>query len=241
MPNDLNQLWIEKAALAVSGLRAFHRHRVVGIENIPKSGPALLAVNHSLASYDIMLLLGAIYEKSGRITRPLVDRLFFKIPYLGDVVTQLGCTEGNPKGAGSLLQDGEIVAVAPGGMEEALRPSNQKYQIKWSRRKGFARLAIENQVPVILAACPKADDLYDLWPNPITDLFYQKFRVPFPIARGLGPTVIPKPIRLTHFVGTPIAPPKRHKSEEKSARSLEDFHQLLIFEMEKLMTQALHE
>ena len=30
----------------------YHDHRVEGLEHIPASGPALIVVNHSLATYD---------------------------------------------------------------------------------------------------------------------------------------------------------------------------------------------
>lgn len=241
MTVPINQNWIERALIAVNSLRTIHRHDVVRLENIPLSGPVLIAVNHSFASYDIVLLLGAIYLSTGRITRPLVDRLFFRLPYLGNVVTQLGCKEGSPGAASELLQGGDIVTVAPGGMEEALRPSTEKYQLRWSKRKGFARLAIDSQVPVILAACPRADDIFDVYGNHLTNLLYKNFRIPIPLVRGLGPTILPRPIQLTHYMSKPFFPPPKAKSPEKSKRVLQEFHEFLVFEMEKLMSEALNE
>lgn len=60
----------------VNALRGYHTHQVYGMENIPKEGPAILASNHSLATYDLIMLYGAIYEQTGRMVRPLMDRLF---------------------------------------------------------------------------------------------------------------------------------------------------------------------
>ena len=49
---------------------------------------------------------------------------------------------------------------------------------------GFARLAIETQTPIILAMCPKADDIYDVYSNSLTAWAYQKYRIPVFFARG---------------------------------------------------------
>ena len=213
------------------GLRAYHRHEVVGMSEFPRAGGALVVANHSLATYDIMLLMAAIYRETGRIPRPLIDRAFFKFPLLGDIMEYMGSMEGSRESAQKLLLEDEIVTVAPGGMREALKPSNQRYQIHWAKRKGFAKMAIKTQKPIVLAACPKADDIYDVYENKITPWIYKNFKLPFFIARGVGPTPLPKPVKLVHFLSKPLAPPE-------SEADLEDFHQMLINEMKSLITQA---
>ena len=45
-------------------LQAYHRYDVIGIENIPQEGPALIVCTHSLATYDIVLLAGKISDIS---------------------------------------------------------------------------------------------------------------------------------------------------------------------------------
>ncbi len=107
----------------------YHEHRVEGLKHIPASGPALIVVNHSLATYDSGLLAAAIKAKLGRDVWLLGDRYIFKVPVLRDMATAYGFVEGSQHNAESLLRDGELVLVAPGGMREALRPSSQKYQL----------------------------------------------------------------------------------------------------------------
>ena len=124
----------------LKAIRFYHEHEIIGMGHIPQKGGALLVVNHSLATYDIALLIAAIYETTGRISRPLADNLFFKIPYLSKAVDALGAVRGTRSNAKSLLKAGELVSVAPGGMREALRNSNEKYQLFWKERKGFVRL-----------------------------------------------------------------------------------------------------
>ena len=177
-------------------LRAYHRHEVHGIENIPQNGPVLLAVNHSLATYDIVLLLAAIYQLRKRVTCPLIDRAFYKFPGLGQLMEQLGANQGSPDTARGLLGDGQLVCVAPGGMRESLRPSTERYQILWDERVGFVKVAMLAQAPIVLAACPRADDIYDVYPSRLTNWVYSNLKLPLMIARGLGPTPIPRPIKL---------------------------------------------
>ena len=223
----------------IKALQVYHRYQAVGLRTLPKSGAFLLVTNHSLATYDIVLLFGAIYANSGRIVRPLVDRAFWRVPLLGDVMNYFGSVKGNPDHAKELLADGNIVAVAPGGMQEALRSSNERYQVRWRRRRGFARLAIEAQVPVILAACPRADDLYEVYSNPLTRFIYEKLRMPFPVARGIGPTAIPRPVKLVHYISEPIKPPKLDSDPEVNDKKLEAFHLKLTKRMQQLVGEAI--
>src|ERR1700733_9726952 len=52
-------------------LRWYHDHTVVGLENIPATGSALLVHNHSFATYDVFMLGAAIYEDRWRLVRGL--------------------------------------------------------------------------------------------------------------------------------------------------------------------------
>lgn len=234
----MDESWVLTALPWVNMLRAYHRHQVVGLEHLPRRGGALLVVNHSLATYDITLLWAAIYEETGRLPQGLADRLFFKFPGLGDLLAKFGSVQGSPENARTMLERGALVCVAPGGMREALRPTSERYQVRWERRKGFVRVAMEAQVPIILAACPKADDMYDVYANPVTPWFYKKFRIPVFIARGLGLSPIPKPVRLVHHIAPPMHPPPLPKDPKALKAAVDAFHAQVVAAMEQLMAQA---
>jgi 1-acyl-sn-glycerol-3-phosphate acyltransferase len=123
-------------------------------------------------------------------------------------------------------------------MRESLRPTSERYQIRWEGRLGFARLAVKAQVPVLLAACPAADDIYEVYDNPITPEVYRRFKWPLPLARGLGPTPLPRPVKLTHVIGRPMPPPQR-SSEEIDEADVRAYHARLVQEMNRLMREAL--
>jgi 1-acyl-sn-glycerol-3-phosphate acyltransferase len=184
------------------------------------------------------MLYAAIYLANGRVTRPLIDRLFFRVPMVGPIMEYFGSTKGNQDNARSLLAGENLVAVAPGGMREALRPSDQRYQIRWDNRKGFVRLAMETGTPIILAACPRADDMYEVYPTPITKWAYKKFKVPVFFARGLGLSPLPRPVKLVHYLSEPIVPPKPVSDPEAFKRQVSRFHAKVCKRMELLIGEA---
>ena len=229
---------IKKLIPIVGGLRKYHRHGVLGLDAIPDRGKVLVVCTHSLATYEIALLMHAIYEATGRVARPLIDRLFYKIPYLGELLTATGGIEGSRNSARALLSSNEIVMVAPGGMKEALRPSTERYQIRWDQRQGFAQIAIETGTSVVLAVCPKADDMYEVYPNRVTKWAYQAFKIPVFLARGVGYTPIPRPVQLTHFLSELIVPPEPAASPAALRRQVALFHKQLISRAHELIADA---
>ena len=221
---------------AFEAARRYHEHAVYGIEHIPKDRGAIVAVNHSLATYDITLLMTAMYTERDIIARPLVDRLFFRIPLLGTLVSNyFGAVKGSPEAAEQLLREGEVITVAPGGMREALRPSRDRYKIDWDRRLGFVRLAMKAQAPIILAACPKADDLYEVYPSHVTAWFYQTYRVPVFIARGRGCTPLPRPVKLVHYLSEPMEPPAWTEDDSEREKRVKIFHDKIVRRMKELL------
>jgi 1-acyl-sn-glycerol-3-phosphate acyltransferase len=213
-------------------LREFHRYEVRGMEHVPDQGAALVVFTHSLATYDIILFGARVYIEKQRLIASLVDRLIFKIPVVRQIAEHIAATEGKPEEARALLAAGRLVGVAPGGMREALRDSDHRYRVSWERRYGFVKLALQTRVPVILTACPAADRIYTVVDNPVTRFVYQRFRVPLPLAIGLGP--LPRPIRLVCYVRAPILPPPIAGSEP-THEEVHAFHAELVREMEKLI------
>ncbi|MEN8719939.1 MAG: lysophospholipid acyltransferase family protein [Oceanococcaceae bacterium] len=213
----------------------YHEHRVEGMEHIPASGPALIVVNHSLATYDSGLLAAAVRAKCGRDVRLLGDRYIFKIPLLRDLASAYGFIEGSQDNAESLLRNGELVLVAPGGMREALRPSSQKYTLEIGDRKGFARLAMRTGAPVILSACPAADDIYHVVSSPVTEWVYKRYKLAVPVAFGALGTMVPKAAKLVHYINEPIMPPDNCADDD--AEVVNSFHA----QLERRLQRMLHD
>ena len=238
-PPNFDGAWPELADRArpvARMLARYHRHEVAGMDYVPKDAAALLVLNHSLATYDGLLLALAIEDATGRLPVALGDDLLFRTPGLRHVVRGAGIVPANPENGRTLLARRHLVAVAPGGMREALRPSSERYAVRWNRRKGFVRLALEAGVPLILAACPAADDLYQVYETRLTKLAYKHLRVPIPFVRGFGPTWIPRPVKLVHHVAPPITPPPF--DPERADEQVEALHAMVVGTMQALMERG---
>lgn len=220
---------IEGWARALAPIRRYHRHRVEGIEHIPSAGPALLVLHHSLATYDGFLFGIAAYEHTGRLPTALGDDLIFKTPILGEFARKSGIQPASPKAGFRLLGEGHLLFVSPGGMWESLRPSDEARQVRWEGRRGFCRLALRAQVPLILIACPAADDIFSVRKSRVTDVLYRRFKFPLPFMKGRAGMPIPRPVQLTHHVAAPIVPPPHEpvNEEEQTQALFEECRQVM--------------
>ena len=96
------------------------------------------------------------------------------------------------------------------------------------------------QTPIILAMCPRADDLYQVYNTQVLRNFiYDKFKAPFFLARGLGPSLLPRPIKLIHWISEPIYPPKPARNIIRYNLQVRDFHAEVTMKAEALMKKAL--
>jgi 1-acyl-sn-glycerol-3-phosphate acyltransferase len=195
-------------------MRRYHDHRVEGLDHIPEDGPALLVLHHTLATYDGLMFGMAMYDRIGRLPTALGDDMIFKMPGLKDLAWKSGIRPASPKAGYALLKEGHLLFVSPGGMWESLRPSDEARTVRWENRKGFCRLALRAQVPIILIACPAGDDIYSVRKSRITDAIYKQFKVPVPFVRGRGRTMLPRRVKLTHYVAPPLVPPVHDPSNE---------------------------
>jgi 1-acyl-sn-glycerol-3-phosphate acyltransferase len=225
------------AELTLRALCDYHSHGVVGAEHIPKSGPALIVCNHSLATYDSFLMGIVVIDEVGRTLWAIADHHILSMPGVGAMFRGAGFVEGSREGAVGILQRGELLGVVPGGMREGLRSSRDRYRVDWRGRTGFVWVSMLSGAPIILAACPRADDIYDVRDSRVTGWVYERFRLPLPIFRGLGPTLIPRPVKLTHILSEPIHPPA--PKEEVTEGRVREHHAYLEERMNKLMKDGL--
>lgn len=220
---------MEKVFSVSLKLMKYHQYQLVGSDYIPREGRCMIVASHSLATYDSFFLGAAVYQKSGRILKGLAHDHLFDIPILRDLVKKIDLVRANEENAKMILSKNHILGLTPGGLREALRSSDYRYQVWWNDRKGFVKLAIETQTPIIVAICPKADDIFTIYPHWITELAYEKLRFPIPLFRGIGPTFIPRPIQLTHYLSAPLVPPKiENKDGEIDKNLIDHFHRQIL-------------
>jgi 1-acyl-sn-glycerol-3-phosphate acyltransferase len=133
----------------------------VDVENVPSQGPFLLVGNHQLfAMQDVPYLLRGLHVLRGVRVRGLTDNFQFGIPLWRDLVISSGGVQGTRENCDALLAAGEPVLVFPGGAREVYKRRNQRYQLLWGNRTGFARCAIAAGCPIIPFAAVGAEDRY---------------------------------------------------------------------------------
>lgn len=229
---------IHKAIAFFSPLHRYHNYRVEGLENVPPKGPVLMVMHHSFATYDTLLLGATVFKETGRLPRGLGDDRIFQTPWLADKARRVGIVPASPGAGRALLDEGELVGVAPGGMWESIRPRSQAYQIRWDRRRGFCRLALEAQAPMMLAACPAADRIFKLYDNPLTERVYKRWHMPAPVLRGRGLSLMPRRVRLTHHIAPVIVPPEPSPDPAQKKAQIEALHTEACALMRTLLQRA---
>jgi len=119
------------------------------------------------------------------------------------------------------------------------KPSTQKYRLQWQDRKGFARLAILAQCPVVPVVGIGGDEIFTVYESPLTEMVYQRFKLPLPLFRGRGPTVVPRPAALTHYVESGLRPPLVRTDDPALPRAIDEYHAAVTARMNQLMQTVL--
>lgn len=215
-PNDLSQrnepVMRLLATLVRRVVRPYHRAEVEGIERIP-DGAALYVGNHNggLLSIDTFIAFSEVLLERGLPATPyaLAHSVIIRVPGINHSIVPLGAVEASWENAERLLAEGHKVLVYPGGDIEAFRPFSERHQVKFGGRRGWIRLALRNDVPVVPVAAAGAhatliiiDDqpglagLLGLHRLFRTDVWPLTFSIPWGLTFGPAPPYIPLPVKI---------------------------------------------
>ncbi len=130
----------------------YFRGEVRGLGNIPDSGPVLLVGNHSGGNLTpdttIFTLAFSTFFGVERRFYQLAHNLVLAMPTLG-ALRKFGTVAASPANARKALESGAALLVYPGGDYEVHRPSWERNRVDFGGRKGFIRLALEQDVPIV--------------------------------------------------------------------------------------------
>jgi 1-acyl-sn-glycerol-3-phosphate acyltransferase len=130
----------------------WYRGEVRGLGNIPDSGPVLLVGNHSGGNMTpdtvVFTLAFNTYFGVERAFFQLAHNLVLSMPGLGSL-RKFGTVAASPENARKALQSGAALLVYPGGDYEVHRPSWHRNRVDFDHRKGFIRLALAQNVPMV--------------------------------------------------------------------------------------------
>lgn len=130
----------------------YFRADVQGLDKIPADGPVLLVGNHSGGNVTpdtlVFTLAFATYFGIERRFFQLAHNLVLAMPGLG-TLRKYGTVAASPGNARKALETGAALLVYPGGDYEVHRPSWESAKVDFNGRKGWIRLALDNDVPVV--------------------------------------------------------------------------------------------
>src|SRR5947199_8673835 len=128
------------------------RGDVRGLGNIPEEGPVLLVGNHSGGNLTpdtgVFTLAYNAYFGVERPFYQLAHNLVLSMPGLS-FLGKFGTVAASPSNAEQALSSGAALLVYPGGDYEVHRPVWERHRVDFARRKGFIRLALEHDVPLV--------------------------------------------------------------------------------------------
>jgi 1-acyl-sn-glycerol-3-phosphate acyltransferase len=130
----------------------YFRSEVRGVDRIP-AGPALYVGNHNalIMTWDSFLFAFAVYRERGLADLPygLGHEVAIDLPVLRQIIVPAGAVRANHDLAKRLFAAGHKVMVYPGSEYDAMRSWKDRDRVLFGERKGFVRLALSANVPVV--------------------------------------------------------------------------------------------
>jgi 1-acyl-sn-glycerol-3-phosphate acyltransferase len=186
-----------------------------GLENVEQGGSYLFAGNHTIAGVlDAPLMMRKLFMDKEIFLRSLGDHMHFKIPVWREFLSRYGVVDGNRDNCARLMKSRQSILLFPGGSREVAKRRGEKYQLIWKQRLGFAKMAIEHGFPIIPFSAVGAEEAYDIvldgndmMKSPLGP-YIEKAGIRkdmlMPLIKGLGPTPIPRPVRMYFHFSPPI-------------------------------------
>lgn len=215
--------------------RHYHRLEVSGVENVPKEGPVLLVGNHNGAVLptDAFFTALSIQDHHGpsRAVYSLVHDFLLDDPVLRSYARRLGMLRAGHESARHAFAAGGCVLVYPGSDLEAFRSFRDRHKIVLGGRKGFLKLALREQVPIVpVVSAGTHEQLIILWSGEKlakklhahelmrTEVLPIALSVPWGLTSGFLP-YLPLPAQTSLAFGEPIRWPAlgREAADDPSA------------------------
>jgi 1-acyl-sn-glycerol-3-phosphate acyltransferase len=190
---------------------SWFRVEVSGIENLPKTGPALVVANHAgVLPLDGLMTSVAVHDHhpTHRDLRLLAADLVFDLPVVGQAARKAGHTMACVADAHRLLANGELTAVFPEGYKGLGKHFRDRYKLQRFGRGGFVSAALHTKAPIVPCSIVGSEEIYPMIADVkllarLLGLPYFPLTPLFPFAGPLG--IVPLPSKWHIAFGTPIS------------------------------------
>jgi 1-acyl-sn-glycerol-3-phosphate acyltransferase len=189
----------------------YHRFEVRNLEPLLQPGPLLIAGYHGRPYASDLLLLQLVLRERGISARPLVHQSLGWAPGLKQIVEGMDFLVGEGDALEKAIAAGDKIIVTPGGTRECSRSSYVRYKSAWQGRMGFARIALQHRLPIVVAAAAGTDEQYFSAVDGYRVARALHLPSKMTLFFGLGPLGAwpvspPFPVKLTLFLSNPIVP-----------------------------------
>jgi 1-acyl-sn-glycerol-3-phosphate acyltransferase len=215
--------------------RLFGPGRYFGVEvegwrHVPEA-PVMIVSNHSGGTSipDVWGFMGAWYQNYGvhRPLHPMAHEIILSTQRTGEYFARRGVLRGSREIALRVLRDFKRdLIVWPGGDLDTWRPWSERYQVTFSGRTGYARLALQAGVPIVPVAHAGAHSTLIVLSDGQrlaralglpglmrASIFPVHLSLPWGLAVGPWPH-IPTPSRFRYRIGPPVMPVALSPGEE---------------------------
>jgi 1-acyl-sn-glycerol-3-phosphate acyltransferase len=190
----------------------YFRLTVEGESTLPKTGRLIFVANHGGAlPWDVIVLLRALSmaQGSARPIRPLVEDPVIATPFLGTLMSRLGCVRASQENATRLLERNHAVLVFPEGMQGLGKTWGRRHQLQRFGRGGFVRLAVRTNSTLVPVAVVGGEETAPLLGKVAALKGFLPDLVPYlpitPLFPLLGPVgLLPLPARWRVRFGAPV-------------------------------------
>ena len=190
---------------------SWFRVEVSGIENLPKTGAALVVANHAgVLPFDGLMASVAVHDEhpTHRDLRLLAADMVFDMPMLGQAARKAGHTMACTADAHRLLAAGELTAVFPEGYKGLGKHFKDRYKLQRFGRGGFVSAALRAKAPIVPCSIVGSEEIYPMIADVkllarLLGLPYFPITPLFPLAGPVG--LVPLPSKWHIQFGEPIS------------------------------------
>jgi 1-acyl-sn-glycerol-3-phosphate acyltransferase len=256
--DNRNERFIDAFVSKVTPLiRRYFKGTVRGIERIPR-GAGLYVGNHNGGGLmpDSYLFGSAVYEQRGIEDCPftLAHDIVVRWPLFQQFFIPFGAVRACPENAHRICRAGKKLLVYPGGDAEANRPFRDRNRIVFGARRGYLRLALRENVPIIPVVAHGAHSTAVI----VDDCKWlveklglgRKFRVnawpitisfPWGLTLGPPPPYVPYPSRIRVEVLEPIRFDRHGAAAADDEQYVQACHEQVVSTMQTALDRLAHE